>query len=160
MILTVMFGFAFSVKAQRLWTYVVVETAVSRADAGEDSDEPDERRFYVSEVVEVPESVPDYNVSKTADAYFMKNIVEPLKAKGINHEYYDDGVEVNCGSVLAVKDKQDAEAKRAACIADLKEQGSVNIYSFIWTFGAAKGLATTRPTLIFRGQETPNYQPR
>ena len=67
---------------------------------------------------------------------------------------------VDCGSVIAAKDKQDAEAKRAQCIEDIKERGRVNIYSFNWTFGATNGLEIAQLKLIFRGEETPNYQPK
>ena len=49
----------------------------------------------------LPDDIADYHTKKTADDYFTKNIVEPLQAKGILHEYYDDGVQVNCGSVVS-----------------------------------------------------------
>ena len=155
------FGFVVTAKAEGNCAFVVFETTVTRAGIETGSENPEERRFYVSNVVEYPDELRSYQVSKLVDKYFTANVVEPLKAKGVGIDYYDDGVQLDCDSVLAPKDKQDAEAKRAACIEEIKERSSrVNIYSFYWTFGAAKGLATTNPTLIFRGKDTPNYQPR
>lgn len=154
------FGFTVTAKAEGNWTFVVFETTVTREGVETGSENPQERRFFVSNVVETPDELRSYQVPKLADEYFTANVVEPLKAKGVSIDYYDDGVQVDCDSVLGAKDKRDAEAKRAACIEDLKEHGNVNIYSFFWTLGAAKGLATTNPTLIFRGTDTPNYQPR
>jgi hypothetical protein len=42
-------------------------------------------------------------------------------------------------------------------IADRKEQGG-NIYSFELVFGPAKGEETSKPKLIYRNKEQPNYE--
>ena len=145
------------VNAESDWFFVVVETHVHQK-AFETSDEhPEERRWYISNVVALPDNIPDYSAKKKAGEYFDANIVEPAKARGILVDYYDQDMEINGGSVIKVESREQAEEMRKQEIADRKEQGG-NIYSFELVFGPAKGEATSKPKLIFRNKEQPNYE--
>ena len=157
---TIILMFGVTANAQNDWTFVRFETTVTR-DGVETSDaNPTERRFYISNIVQSPGNLRSYQLPKIIDEYFTANVVEPFKAKGITHQYYDSDVDMDCGSVLGAKDKADAEEKLAKCIEDTKEQDRITIYTFNWTFGDARGLETTQPTLIFRSKDSPNYQPK
>ncbi len=147
-------------RAQGGWTFVVIETAVSRVDVPTSDENPNERRFYVSDVVQYPSSIRSYHLNDVADTFFTESVVEPLKAKGIKLSYYSNDVKIECGSVLAISTKTEAEDARKQCVEDIKEQGDLTIYSFEWSFGKTSGLETAHPKLIFRTDGAPNYQPK
>jgi hypothetical protein len=138
------------------WFFVVVETHVHQKGVEADDDHPAERRWYISSVVLLPANIPDYSSKKKAGEYFDGNVVEPAKTHGIAVDYYDDEMQINGGSVLAVGSRAQAEEMRTKDIADRKEQGG-NIYSFELVFGPAKGEETSKPTVIHRDKKQPNY---
>ena len=138
------------------WFFVVVETHVHQKGVEADDDHPEERRWYVSNVVNLPANIPDYSSKKKAGEYFDANVVEPAKTHGIAVDYYDDEMQINGGSVLALGSRAQAEEMRNKDLADRKEQGG-NIYSFELVFAPAKGEETSKPTLLYRDKKQPNY---
>jgi hypothetical protein len=138
------------------WFFVVVETRVHDKAVDVDSDQPEERRWYISSVVALPENIPDYSAQKKVGEYFDANVVEPAKKAGVVIEYYDQELEINGGSVIRVDSRAEAEEMRNKDIADRKERGG-NIYSFNISFGPAKGEETSQPRLLFRDKKQPDY---
>lgn len=148
---------ATSVKVDSDWFFVVVETHVHQTAVETDSEHPEERRWYISNVVALPANIPDYSGKKKAGEYFDANVVEPAQKHGIVVEYYDQELQINGGSVIRVDSREQAEEMRNKEIAERKEQGG-NIYSFELVFGPAKGEETSKPKLIYRNKEQPNYE--
>ena len=105
----------------------------------------------------LPANIPDYSNKKTVGEYFDRNVVEPAKARGILVDYYDDTLQINGGSVIRVDSREQAEEMRNKEIADIKERGG-NIYSFELVFGPSKGEETSKPKLIYRSKQQPNYE--
>jgi hypothetical protein len=150
-------GAAADGKADGDWFFVVVETHVHQQAVETSSEHPEERRWYISNVVALPANIPDYSNKKKAGEYFDANVVEPAKTHGILVDYYDSDMQINGGSVIRVDSRAQAEEMRTKDIADRKEQGG-NIYSFELVFGPAKGEETSKPKLIYRNKEQPNYE--
>lgn len=150
-------GAAANGKADGDWFFVVVETHVHQKGVETDSEHPEERRWYVSNLVVLPANIPDYSAKKKAGEYFDANVVEPAQARGIAVDYYDDEMQINGGSVISVDSRAEAEELRTKDIADHKQQGG-NIYSFELVFGPAKGEETSKPKLIYRNKDQPNYE--
>jgi hypothetical protein len=139
------------------WFFVVVETRVHEDKPVEAGDEPpEERRWYISSVVALPENIPDYSAQKKVGEYFDANVVEPAKKAGVVIEYFDQELQINGGSVIRVDSRAEAEEMRNKDLADRKEQGG-NIYSFNISFGPSKGEETSQPRLLFRDKKQPNY---
>lgn len=141
------------------YAFVVFETTVTREGAKTSDSNPEERRFYVSNIVTFAESDPSVfrNAAKEADEYFTAGIVEPLKAKGILHQYYDDGIRINNKVVYDLKTRAEVEDLREKTLQELQEQ-NVNIFTFRWTRdGKIDGLETTRPTLFYHEPDKPLY---
>jgi hypothetical protein len=139
------------------WFYVVVETHVHQQAVETSSEHPEERRWYISNVVTLPENIPDYSAKKKAGEYFDANVVAPAKTHGLVVDYYDDELQINGGSVIGVDSREQAEEMRKKEIEDRKEQGG-NIYSFEIVFGTTKGEETSKPKLIHRNKDQPNYE--
>ncbi len=139
------------------WFFVVVETHVHQKAVETDDEHPEERRWYISNVVALPANIADYSSKKKAGEYFDANVVAPAKTRGILVDYYDDEMQINGGSVLAMGSRAQAEEMRNKDLEDRKEQGG-NIYSFELVFGPAKGEETSKPKLIHRNKEQPNYE--
>lgn len=150
-------GAAASGKADSDWFFVVIETHVHQKAFETNSEHPEERRWYISNVVTLPDNIPAYSAKKKTGEYFDANVVEPAKTRGILVDYYDDEMQINGGSVIRVESRAQAEEMRNKDIADRKEQGG-NIYSFELVFGPAKGEETSKPKLIYRNKEQPNYE--
>jgi hypothetical protein len=72
-------------------------------------------------------------------------------------DYYDDTLQINGGSVIRVDSREQAEEMRNKEIEDIKERGG-NIYSFELVFGPSKGEETSKPKLIYRSKQQPNYE--
>ncbi len=150
-------GAAANSNADGDWFFVVVETHVHQQAVETSSEHPEERRWYISNVVALPPNIPDYSSKKKAGEYFDANVVEPAKAHGIVVDYYDSDMQINGGSVVRIDSRAQAEEMRSKDIEDRKEQGG-NIYSFELVFGPAKGEETSKPKLIYRNKEQPNYE--
>ncbi len=156
--------FSASVRAQDADTnygFVVFETTVTKKGVETSDKNPAERRFYISNIVEFPNnSMSDRsifrNAYKVADEYFIANVVKPLEAKGISHQYYDDGITVN-NKASYLETRADVEEVRKQVLENLKEQNA-NVFMFNWTREqGAKGLETSLPTLLYHGSEQPLY---
>jgi hypothetical protein len=139
------------------WFFVVVETHVHQQAVETNSEHPEERRWYVSNVVALPANIPDYSAKKPVGEYFDRNVVEPAKTHGIAVDYFDDEMQINGGSVIRVDSRAEAEEMRKKDFEERKELGG-NIYSFELVFGPAKGEETSKPKLIYRDKGQPNYE--
>jgi hypothetical protein len=139
------------------WFFVVVETHVHPSAVEVSNEHPEERRWYISNVVSLPANIPSYSDKKKVGEYFDANVVEPAKKNGIAVDYFDQELEINGGSVLAMKSRAEAEDARQKDVEEHKEQGG-NIYSFNVTFGPAKGEETSQPHLVYRSKDQPNYE--
>ena len=141
------------------FVFVTFETNVSRTNVATSDDSPNERRFYVSNVVAIPMGDPaeERRASKTADTFFTANLVEPLKLKGILHQYYDDAIKINDSVIYRLDTRAEVEALRLKVLEDLKGQNA-NVFTFTWMYGQkGNGLETTKPALFHRGPEQPLY---
>lgn len=145
-------------KAFVAYLYVEVETKVYRKGIEISSANPEERRWYFSNVVEEPEDVPSYSlVKKKFMPYFSRNVMDPFEARGFSLDYGEQDVKV-CGETSRAnyETREEAVAEREKEIEYRKGQ-SGNIYSFELTWGPAKGEETSKPKLIYRDKEQPNY---
>jgi hypothetical protein len=141
------------------YAFVVIETQVTRKGVETSDRNPEERRFYISNIVEIPLSnTGNYrNANKAADAYFTKTIVEPMALKGILHHYYDNNVVINNNGSYVSETREAAEENRKNTLDGLKEQNA-NIFTFNWNYsGDASGLDSSRPALLVHGSEQPLY---
>jgi len=154
--------FSGSAKATRskytAYLYVEVETKVYRKGIEISSENPEERRWYFSNVVEQPEDVPSYSLVKQKFMpYFSRNVMDPFEARGFSLDYGEQDVKV-CGetSKANYETRAEAVAEREKEIEYRKNQ-SGNIYSFELTWGPAKAEETSKPKLIYRDKDQPNY---
>ncbi|BCM91251.1 hypothetical protein IAD21_03117 [Abditibacteriota bacterium] len=141
------------------YAFVIFETTVTREGIETSNANPEERRFYVSNVVAFPEDDPAVfrRASKIADEYFTATVVEPMKAKGILHQYYDDGVRINNNVVYGPNGRGEVEDLRKKTLEELKEQTG-NTFTFNWTrTEKPNGLETSKPALYHRNEEEPLY---
>ena len=96
------------------------------------------------------------NAFKVADEYFIANVVKPMEAKGILHQYYDDAITIN-NKESYLDTRALVEEARTRVLENLKERNA-NVFTFNWTRDDnAKGLETSQPTLLYRGAEQPLY---
>ena len=140
------------------WFFVEVETKVTRKGVETSSENPEERRWYMSTVAVLPEDVPSYSlVKQKIIPYFNRNVMEPLEARGFALDYYDQDVKLSGeNSQVDYATKEEAEEVRNKEIEYRKGQGG-NIYSFELDFSSSKGEETSKPKLIYRDKEQPNY---
>ena len=131
-------------KPDAAYMFVEVETKVYRKGVEISSENPSERRWYISNVVVQPEDVPTYSlVKKKVVPYFSRNVMDPFEARGFSLDYGDQDVRLNGESSYAnYATRQEAEEARNKAIEYRKNQ-SGNIYSFELVFGGtAKGEET------------------
>jgi hypothetical protein len=140
------------------WFFVEVEARVYRKGVEISSENPQERRWYMSTVAVLPEDVPSYSlVKKKIVPYFNQNVMEPFEARGFALDYYDNEVKLSGeNSQIDYATKEEAEEVRNKEIEYRKGQGG-NIYSFELAFRSPKGEETSKPKLIYRDKEQPNY---
>ena len=146
-------------KANTAYLFVEVETTVHRKGVETSSENPNERRFYVSNVVVQPDDVPTYSlVKKKIIPYFSANVMDPAEKRGILIDYGEQDVKL-CGdnSQTSYLSRMEAERVRDKEIEYRKNQ-TCNIYSFELVFGPAKGEETSKPKLIYRDKEQRNYE--
>jgi len=136
--------------------FLVVETRVNAVGKEVSGDNPQERRYYISNLFALPPDERSYTIKKKLLTYFNANVVDPAAKKGVEIDYYDNEMEINGGSVIAVGSKTEAEALLAREANNRKERGG-NVYNFIVTLGPAKGEETTKPTLVHRDKEYVHY---
>ncbi|HXI61627.1 MAG TPA: hypothetical protein VNF70_02915 [Pyrinomonadaceae bacterium] len=141
-----------------VYLFIEVETKVYRKGVEISSENPEERRWYMSNVVVQPEDVPTYSLIKQkVMPYFSRNVMDPFEARGFSLDYGEQDVRLN-GEVSQANyaTRAEAEEQRTKEIEYRKGQ-SGNIYSFELVWGSAKGEETSKPKLIYRDKEQPNY---
>ena len=146
-------------KANTVWQFVEIETTVHRAGVETSSETPNERRWYMSNVVTQPEDVPTYSLIKQKIMpYFSRNVMDPAETRGILIDYGEQDVRLNGESSYAnYETRAEAEKQRDKEIEYRKGQRG-NIYSFELVYGPAKGEETSKPKLIYRDKEQRNYE--
>ncbi len=159
--LLILVGASGIARAQSNYAFVVFETTVTKKGVETSDKNPEEQRIYISNIVEFPNnSMNDRstfrNAFKVADEYFIANVSKPLEAKGILHQYYDDAITVN-NKESYLDTRALVEEARTRVLENLKERNA-NVFTFNWTRdGAANGLETSQPTMLYRGAEQPLY---
>jgi len=146
-------------RANTAWHFVEIETTVHRVGVETSSEDPEERRWYISNVVTQPDDVPTYSLIKQRIIpYFSRNVMDPAEKRGIAIDYGEQDVRLNGESSFAnFATRAEAEEERNKAIEYRKDQ-SGNIYSFEMVYGPANGEETSKPKLIYRDQEAPNYE--
>jgi hypothetical protein len=142
-----------------VYLFVEVETKVYRKGIEISSANPSERRWYFSNVIVQPMDVPTYSLIKQKIMpYFSRNVMDPFEARGFSLDYGEQDVRLN-GEVSRANYETRAEAeKQRDKEIDFRKNQSGNIYSFELVFdGPAKSEETTKPKLIYRDKEQPNY---
>ena len=145
--------------ANTVYLFVEVETKVYRKDVPISSANPSERRWYFSNVIVQPMDVPTYSLIKQKIMpYFSRNVMDPFEARGFSLDYGEQDVRLNGESSYAnYETREKAEEQRDKEIEYRKNQ-SGNIYSFELVFdGMPKGEESSKPKLIYRDKEQPNY---
>ena len=145
--------------AANAYLFVEIETVVHRAGVETSSDNPEERRWYFSNVIVQPEGVPTYSLKKQRFIpYFSRNVMDPAEARGILIDYGEQDVRLNGESSFAnFATRAEAEEERNKAIEYRKGQ-SGNIYSFEINFDNPKGEETSKPKLIYRDKEQAHYE--
>ena len=145
--------------ANTVYLFVEVETKVYRKDVRISSENPSERRWYFSNVIVQPMDVPTYSLIKQKIMpYFSRNVMDPFEARGFSLDYGEQDVRLNGEvSYANYETRAQAEDQRNKELEYRKNQRG-NIYSFELVFdGPAKGEETSKPKLIYRDKEQPNY---
>ena len=143
----------------RDYAFVVIETTVTKKGVETSDKNPEERRFYISNIVEIPltDKSAYRNANKSADAYFIKSVVKPMEAKGVMHQYYDENVVVNANKSYVSETRALADENYKETLDGLKEQNA-NVFSFTWIYGKEpSGLETAKPTLVTHNPQQPLY---
>ena len=148
-----------SSSAENLYLFVEIETVVHRSGVETSSENPNERRWYFSNVIVQPEGVPTYSLKKQRFMpYFSRNVMDPAEARGILIDYGEQDVRLNGESSFAnYATRAEAEEERNKAIEYRKGQ-SGNIYSFEINFDNPKGEETSKPKLIYRDKEQAHYE--
>lgn len=146
-------------KVNTAYLFVEIETTVHVAGVPTSSEHPNERRWNMSNVIVQPEDFPSYSlVTKKFMPYFSRNVMDPAEKRGILIDYGEQDVRVNGEvSVANYATRAEAEEQRNKEIEYRKGQ-SGNIYSFEMDFNSPKGEETSKPKLIYRDKEQPNYE--
>jgi hypothetical protein len=141
------------------WQFIEIETTVHRVGVETSSDNPEERRWYFSNVVIQPEDVPTYSlVKQKIIPYFSRNVMDPAEARGIAIDYGEQDVRLNGESSYANYESREEAYKEREKEIEYRKGQSGNIYSFELVYGPAKGEETSKPKLIYRDKEQPNYE--
>jgi hypothetical protein len=140
------------------YLFVEIETVVHLKDVETDSDHPEERRWYFSNVIVQPDGVPTYSLKRQRFIpYFSRNVMDPAEKRGVLIDYGEQDVRLNGESSRAnYATRAEAEEERNKAIEYRKGQGG-NIYSFEINFDNPQGEETSKPKLIHRDKEKPHY---
>jgi len=146
-------------KASALYLFVEIETTVHREGVEPSNQNPNERRWYMSNVIVQPQDVPTYSLIKQKIMpYFSRNVMDPAEKRGILIDYGEQDVRLNGESSDAnYESRKQAEDQRNKMI-EYREGQSGNIYSFELVFGPAKSEETSKPKLIYRDTDQANYE--
>jgi hypothetical protein len=144
------------------YMFVEIEAKVYRKGVEISSENPEERRWYFSNVIVQPMDIPSYSLIKQRFMpYFSRNVMDPFEARGFSLDYGEQDVRIN-GEVSQVNYESRAEAEEARNKEiEYRKGQSGNIYSFELVLeGAQKGEETSKPKLIYRDKEQPSYEPK
>src|ERR1035437_8269581 len=143
-------------KVNTAYLFVEIETTVHVTGVPTSSEHPNERRWYMSNVIVQPEDVPTYSlVTKKFKPYCSRNVMDPAEKRGILIDYGEQDVRVNGEvSVANYATRAEAEEQRNKAIEYRKGQ-SGNIYSFEMDFNSPKGEETSKPKLTCRDKWQP-----
>ena len=146
-------------KATTMWLFVEIETTVHREGVPTSGENPNERRWYLSNVIVQPEDVPTYSLTKEMFMpYFSRNVMDPAENRGILIDYGEQDVRLcGDGSKANYESRAQAEEQRKKEIEYRKNQTG-NIYSFEIDFNSPKGEETSKPKLIYHDKQQPNYE--
>jgi hypothetical protein len=146
------------INSSTAYFYVEVETKVYRKGVEISSQNPSERRWYFSNVVVQPDDVPSYSLIKQKIMpYFSRQVMDPFEARGFSLDYGEQDVRMNGETSRANYESRDEAEKARDQELDYRKNQTGNIYSFDLVWGPAKGEETSKPKLIYRDQEQPNY---
>jgi hypothetical protein len=142
-----------------MWLFVEIETTVHREGVPTSGENPNERRWYMSNVIVQPEDVPTYSLTKEMFMpYFSRNVMDPAENRGILIDYGEQDVRLcGDGSKANYESRAQAEEQRKKEIEYRKNQTG-NIYSFQDSLQFTQGEETTKPKLIYRDKQQPNYE--
>src|SRR6266852_549337 len=98
-------------KANTAYLFIEIETKVYRKGVEISSENPEERRWYFSNIVVQPEDVPTYSLIKQKIMpYFSRNVMDPFEARGFSLDYGEQDVKLN-GEVSQANYETRAEAE-------------------------------------------------
>lgn len=149
-------------KPNSAYLFVEIETQVYRKGVEISSENPEERRWYFSNVIVQPMDVPTYSlVKQKIMPYFSRNVMHPFEARGYSLDYGEQDVRLN-GEVSQANYETRAEADEARDKEiEYRKGQSGNIYSFeLILDGTPKGEETSKPKLIYRDKGQPSYEPK
>jgi len=127
-----------------------VEVRVSWEEKG---DEKHETRVYYSNI-SLNNSSGDLRQEKNFIDYFDDGIVAPMKARGIELEYYDSDVEIY--PLTVPYDSLEEAQKQMNDQLEIDKSNEFAIYTFIWKYNAAAtGEGTTQPKRVFSVRPAP-----
>lgn len=111
--------------------FVEIESKVYRKGVEISSENPEERRWYFSNVIAQPMDIPTYSLIKQRFIpYFSRNVMDPFEARGFSLDYSEQDGRTN-GDVSRVNYESRAEAEEARNKEIEHRKGqSGNIYSF------------------------------
>jgi hypothetical protein len=148
--------------ADSAYMFVEIESKVYRKGVEISSENPEERRWYFSNVIVQPMDIPSYSLIKQRFIpYFSRNVMDPFEARGFSLDYGEQDVRIN-GDVSRVNYESRAEAEEARNKEiEYRKGQSGNIYSFELVLeGTPKGEETSKPKLIYRDKGQPSYEPK
>lgn len=141
------------------YVFAIFETTVTQTNVETSDRNPSERRFYVSNVVAIPSRDRSLlrKAKPSADEFFTAAVVEPLKTKGISHQYYDDAIRINNNIVYALDTRAEVEDLQKKVLDEIKEQNA-NVFTYTWIYGEkTMGLEASKPVLVYREPGKPLY---
>src|SRR5260221_11077795 len=79
-----------------VYLFVEIETTVHVQGVPTSSSQPNERRWYMSNVIVQPEDVPTYSlIRQKYMPYFSGNVMDPAEKRGILIDYGEQNVRLN-----------------------------------------------------------------
>jgi len=158
-------GVVFAIRVEQaramntVYQFVEIETTVHVNGVETSSQHPNERRWYMSNVIVQPEDVATYSLIKQVFMpYFSRNVMDPAETRGILVDYGEQDVRLN-GEVSYANYETRAEAEdQLKKEIEYRKGQSGNIYSFEIDLKDPKGEETSKPKLIYRDKSQPNYE--
>ena len=145
--------------ANTVYLFIEIETKVYRKDVPISSEHPLDRRWYFSNVIVQPMDVPTYSLIKQKFMpYFSRNVMDPFEARGFSLDYGEQDVRLNGEVSKANYETREEAVEQRNKELEMRKGQSGNIYSFELVLeGTPKGEDTSKPKLIYRDKEQPNY---